>query len=66
MTEHFNVGDKVVYEDANTGETKYGIITSIKGSDGTIRTITRAKIGSTPEPPPRADPPNSSELGPAS
>jgi hypothetical protein len=30
MTDIFNVGDKVSYEDANTGETKYGVITGMR------------------------------------
>ena len=49
MTETFNVGDKVMYEDSGTGETKYGVITGMSGTNGTIRTITETEIESTPK-----------------
>jgi ribosomal protein L35AE/L33A len=54
MTETFNVGDKVIYEDSSTGETKYGIITSMSGTDGIIRTTTETEIGSIPKAPAKA------------
>jgi hypothetical protein len=39
MTETFNVGDKVVFEDAYTDETRYGVITQMSGGDAVIRAI---------------------------
>jgi hypothetical protein len=33
----FEVGDNVTYEDANTGELKYGRITNMTASDAIIR-----------------------------
>ncbi|MGO9519844.1 MAG: hypothetical protein ACLPND_22630 [Candidatus Korobacteraceae bacterium] len=53
MIETFKVGDKVTYEDS-TGETKYGVITSMSGADGTIRTTTETEIGSIPKAPAKA------------
>jgi hypothetical protein len=44
MTEIFTVGDKVTYRDSLTGKTRCGVITSVCGSAGTIRTITKAEI----------------------
>jgi len=54
MTESFNVGDRVTYEDSSTGETKYGVITSMRGTDGTIRTITETAIECVPQAPAKA------------
>ena len=49
MSETFNIGDRVAYEDPSTGETKYGVITSMSGTDGTIRTMTETVIERIPE-----------------
>lgn len=45
----FDVGDKVVYEDAYTGELKYGRITNMTGGDAAIRTITQEEAGPSPK-----------------
>ena len=50
MAEEFHVGDWIVYEDPGTGETKYGIVTSIRDGSGTIAPIGRIDIGTPPEP----------------
>ena len=50
MAEEFDVGDWVVYEDPETGETKNGIVTSIRDGRGTIVPITRIDEGSPPQP----------------
>jgi hypothetical protein len=54
MSEEFSVGDKVVYQDAITGETRFGLITSLKGGDAIIRVITEAEAGNDPKRMPRA------------
>jgi hypothetical protein len=41
MPEEFHPGDYVLYDDPESGETKFGIITSIVGSKGTIAPVTR-------------------------
>ncbi|MFZ0271055.1 MAG: hypothetical protein WAL34_04315 [Acidobacteriaceae bacterium] len=49
MSEQLTVGDKVVYEDAYTGETKFGEITNMAGGDAVIRTITQTEAGPSPK-----------------
>jgi hypothetical protein len=53
MNEEFNVGDRVVYEDAYTGEIKYGVITNMFGNDAIIRTTTKQEAGPSPKPLPK-------------
>jgi hypothetical protein len=53
MSENFQSGDKVVFEDAYTGEVKYGLITNMNGSDPIIRMITQEEAGPNPKPLPR-------------
>lgn len=49
MNEQFNTGDKVTYEDAYTGEIKFGLITNMSGGDAIIRTITEQEAGRNPK-----------------
>ena len=49
MNEGLNVGDRVVYEDAYTLETRYGVITNLAGTDAVIRTITKEEAGESPK-----------------
>ena len=49
MSEQFSVGDKVIYEDAYTGEIKYGFITHMSGGDAIVRTITEKEAGPAPK-----------------
>ena len=49
MSEEFLVGDRVEYEDAYTGEIKYGQITQMGGTDAFIRTITKNEAGPSPK-----------------
>lgn len=49
MNDEFSVGDRVVYEDAYTGEIKYGLVTNMHGGDAIIRTITEGEAGSDPK-----------------
>jgi hypothetical protein len=49
MSDQFSVGDKVVFEDAYTDQTHYGIITQLTGGDAIIRTITEAEAGKSPK-----------------
>jgi hypothetical protein len=49
MVKKFHIGDYVVYDDPETGETKYGIITSIQGDSGTITPVVRIDRDSAPE-----------------
>jgi hypothetical protein len=49
MPDEFHPGDYVLYDDPESGETKFGIITSIRGSRGTIAPVTRIDNESIPE-----------------
>jgi len=49
MGDEFSVGDRVEYEDACTGEVKYGLITQMNGTDAIIRTITKKEAGPNPK-----------------
>jgi hypothetical protein len=49
MPEEFHPGDYVLYDDPESGETKFGIITSIRGSKGTIAPVTRIDNESIPQ-----------------
>ena len=49
MSEEFSVGDRVEYEDAYTGEIKYGQITQMSGTDAIIRTTTKNEAGPNPK-----------------
>lgn len=49
MSDNFQVGDKVVYEDAYSGEIKYGLITNMNGLDAIVRTITQKEAGLNPK-----------------
>lgn len=54
MSEEFAAGDRVEYEDAYTGEIKYGLITNMHGTDAIIRTITKKEAGPSPKRLPKA------------
>jgi hypothetical protein len=49
MTEDFQVGDAVQYEDAYTGELKHGRITQMSGGNAILRTITEREAGRNPK-----------------
>ena len=49
MTENFEIGDAVEYEDAYTGELRHGRITSMAGGNVMIRTITEKEAGRNPK-----------------
>ncbi len=49
MTENFEIGDAVEYEDAYTGELRHGRITSMAGGNVMIRTITEKEAGKNPK-----------------
>jgi hypothetical protein len=49
MAGEFEVGDAVEYEDAYTGELKYGRIANMRRSDFIIRTITEKEAGRNPK-----------------
>jgi hypothetical protein len=49
MPEEFHPGDYVLYDDPESGETRFGVITSIIGSTGTIAPVTRIDIESITE-----------------
>jgi hypothetical protein len=54
MSDELLVGDRVIYQDAITGETKFGLITSVHGGDAIIRVITEAEAGKDPKRLPRS------------
>ena len=54
MSEELAVGDRVEYEDAYTGEIKFGLITHLQGADAIIRTITKNEAGPNPKQLPKA------------
>jgi hypothetical protein len=54
MSAEFAVGDRVEYEDAYTGEIKYGLITQMQGADALIRAITKQEAGPNPKRLPKA------------
>jgi len=45
----FQEGDKVEYVDAYTGETRYGTIERMYGSNAIIHTLTKEEAGSNPK-----------------
>jgi hypothetical protein len=49
MSEQFSAGDKVVYEDAYTDETRYAVITQLNGGDAVLRSITEQEAGKSPK-----------------
>jgi hypothetical protein len=49
MTENFEIGDAVEYEDAYTGELKHGRSTNMAGGNVMIRTITEKEAGKNPK-----------------
>jgi hypothetical protein len=49
MTENFEIGDGVEYEDAYTGELRHGRITNMAGGSIMIRTITEKEAGRNPK-----------------
>lgn len=49
MNEQFKTGDKVVFEDAYSHETKYGEITNLNGTDAVVRLITAKEAGDRPK-----------------
>lgn len=53
-SEEFQIADKVEYEDAYTGELKYGIITQMYGGTVMISNITEKEAGPTPKRLPKA------------
>jgi hypothetical protein len=53
MSTELNVGDKVVFQDAYTDETRYGVIAQMSGGDAIIRSITKEEAGGSPKPLPK-------------
>jgi hypothetical protein len=49
MSTDFNVGDKVVSEDAYTDELRYAVITQLNGGDAILRTISEREAGASPK-----------------
>jgi hypothetical protein len=49
MTDYFQVGDVVEYEDAYTGELKHGRITQLSEGNAIVRTITEKEAGKNPK-----------------
>jgi hypothetical protein len=49
LTPVFLVGEKVEYVDAYTGETRYGTIERMYGSNAIIHTLTKEEAGSNPK-----------------
>jgi hypothetical protein len=49
MNDEYRSGDRVIFEDAYTGEVKYGLITNMFGTDAILRIITKEEAGSSPK-----------------